>query len=320
MIDILLASYNGSKYIGEQIESIIAQTNKEWKLMIHDDGSVDDTVCIVQEIADAFNSKMLSQGDARRITVSANPVPCGGAAANFIGLLKASESDYVMFCDQDDAWDHDKVEKSMRLMKKLENKYGMSVPLLIYTDLAVTDEHLQMIAPSFIKYMKIPPSIHLPRLLMQNSVTGCTILMNKALCKCLCKVNEPDHIVMHDHFAALTATVLGEVAFLPEATIKYRQHGNNSVGASDARSFSYLWKRYKKGKKQFRKDLYHSMVQAGYFYKLYRNEIRNPHWKKLIYAYSQLYQKPKIYRIRFYLMNHVIKFGAVRALMQFVWG
>ena len=320
MVDILLASYNGSRYIKEQIESIIAQTYKDWKLIIHDDQSLDKTFSIVQHIQKDFNKKMVEKGDVRYIESSMNKSPCKGAAANFCELLKSASSDYAMFCDQDDVWNPDKIEKSMILMHKMEKKYGKAMPLLVYTDLEVTDEKLHSIAASFMKYMKIPSELRLSRLLLQNSVTGCTILMNRPLYELLHQANDSNQMVMHDHFVALVAKVLGKAGFLPESTIKYRQHGNNSVGASDARSLSYLWQRYKRGKKQFRRDLYHSMIQAGYLYKVYCNNIKDQRCKKLIYDYSHLYKRTKIFRLKFYVVNRMLKYGGIRAFMQLIWG
>ena len=319
MVDILLASYNGEKYIEEQMASIAAQTYSQWKLFVCDDRSQDDTVAKAERFAQAYNQNH-SENDIKKITIKVNDKACGGAAANFFNMLSLSTSEYIMFCDQDDMWKADKVEKTLKRMRHLERKYGSHVPLLVYTDLAVVDENLKMIAPSFIKYMNIPPKITLSRLLLQNSVTGCTVMMNRTLCQLLCKATEFKKIAMHDHFAALTAQVFGKISFLPEATLSYRQHGNNSVGASDARSLSYLYKRYRRGKKQFRQDMYVYMIQAGYFYELYHDRITDPKTRDLIYGWAHLFEKNKLYRISFYIKNHVVKYGWIRAVMQMLWG
>lgn len=320
MVDILLASYNGEKYIKEQIESILGQTYKDWRLIIHDDQSLDRTTEILQEMIHCFEKQYPSAVGEKKIKLSVNSESCNGAAANFFGLLKEAQNEYVMFCDQDDVWYPDKIEKSLKLMKRMEKKYGTHKPLLVYTDLAVVDEQLHLISPSFRKYMNIPPCLRLPRLLMQNSVTGCTVLMNRSLYKLLTEAVNIEKVVMHDHFAALLAVTLGKAAFLPEATLKYRQHGKNAVGAADARSLAYLWKRYRQGKNKFREDLYRSMVQADYFLELYGNRICDSKNKQLIYRFSHLYKRNKLQRIFFFIKYRVIKYGWIRAIMQIVWG
>lgn len=316
MIDILMAAYNGSLYIKEQIESIIHQSYTDWRLTVGDDRSSDETAAIVREIADKYN---LTEG-TEKIRLNINGQAFGGAAGNFLHLIQKTDAEYVMFSDQDDRWHPDKIEKTLSAMKKLEDQYGTDIPLLVYTDLAVVDSKLRPIADSFINYMKIPPVIYPERLLIQNSVTGCTIMMNRALCIKLQKVHSADRILMHDHFAALIADIMGHIAFVPEATIDYRQHGDNSVGAADARSLSYLWHRYRRGKKQFREDLYNSMVQAGYFYSLFREDLEENKEGRLLLQYSKLTDKNKWTRICFYIRHRAIKYGFIRAVMQIVWG
>lgn len=321
MVDILLATYNGEKYIKEQINSIIAQTYKNWRLIIHDDQSSDATVEEAHKAALACDGNSVQFcGGKSQIQITVNAQACQGAAANFIGLLQEARGEYAMFCDQDDVWNCDKIEKTLKCMKKMEKKYGTDTPILLYTDLAVVDDHLQLISSSFIEYMNLPRHTVMPRLLFQNNVTGCTVLMNRALYKLLQEIQSPDQVVMHDHFAALTAAVLGKVGYLKEATIQYRQHGDNSVGASDAKSIAYLWKRYRQGKAAFRQELYRTMIQAAYFYELYEEKIKDQKIKKLIRQYSLLYQRKKRYRTFFYIKNHVIKYGWIRAVMQIIWG
>ena len=319
MIDILLAAYNGEKYIQEQMASIEAQTCTDWNLLICDDVSDDETAALAAAAAQRFNESHRGD-DCRKITVRVNKKAWGGAAKNFMHMLSMAGADYVMFCDQDDYWKPDKVEKTLKRMKAMEKKYGAQTPLLVYTDLTVADESLHTIAPSFIKYMNVPPKIALPRLLLQNGVTGCTVMMNRALYTLVNQAKEAEGIAMHDHFAALTACVFGKISFLPQATILYRQHGGNAVGAANARSLSYLWKRYRRGKKQFRKDMYAYMVQADCFYQVFEDRIKDPQVRKLIFDYAHLYKKNKLRRLSFYIKNHVIKYGWIRAVMQMIWG
>lgn len=323
MVDILLASYNGEPYIKEQIESIIRQSYKNWRMIIHDDCSKDNTVQIVRDLISEFDKKRENtecMNLARNIKITVNETPYGSAKGNFLGLLKEAQSDYVMFSDQDDIWHPDKIRKSVDRIRRAEKRYGKDTPLLIYTDLVVVDSKLKKISDSFIDYMKVPPKISLPRLLIQNSVTGCTVIMNRALYSLLNKAKDTEKIVMHDHFAALIAGFMGKVLFLPEATIDYRQHGDNSVGASNARSIVYLWKRFKRGKRQFKRDMDMAMVQTEYFYDLYANEISEEKNRELIQKFIMLRKQNKLRRVYYYVKYRVIKYGFIRAVMQLIWG
>lgn len=316
MIDILMATYNGSLYIEAQIASIIRQTCSEWRLIVGDDRSEDETATIVGRIADNYNRTVGTE----KIQLYVNAQSCGGAAGNFLLLLQKAKAEYVMFSDQDDVWHPDKIKKSLDAMHTLEKLYGPETPLLVYTDLAVVDQGLRSMADSFFDYMKIPPVMYPERLLLQNSVTGCTVMINRALYLRLQRAEDTGRVLMHDHFAALIAVFLGQFIFVPEATIDYRQHGDNSIGAADARSLSYLWRRYRRGKKQFRRDLYNSMNQASYFYTLYQNELKNTQKGQLLLEYSGLSHKNKWTRISFYVKHRAIKYGFVRAVMQMIWG
>ena len=107
-------------------------------------------------------------------------------------------------------------------------------------------------------------------------------MMNRTVCKMLAQVVETDRIAMHDHFSALIAQTFGKIAFVPKATICYRQHEKNNIGAANARSLTYMWKRYRAGKNQFQKEMVRYMSQAAYFYELYHNRIVDEQTRKLI--------------------------------------
>lgn len=312
MIDILMATYNGERFVDQQLKSIWNQTCTDWRLVIHDDCSTDETVSVIQKtIGDA--------GCHDKVTVEVNAVPCKGAAANFMGLLQCAKSEYVMFCDQDDVWHSDKLEKTINAMKRAEAVYGKKTPILVYTDLNVVDKDLNKISDSFAAYMKIPPELKLSRLLIQNSVTGCTVMMNRPLYQLMQRAVQTERIVMHDHLAALLAVTFGKTVFIKESTLDYRQHEKNSVGASDAGSLEYLWKRFCRGKKLFWQDMKNAMIQAEYFCEMYGDLITSEKKKQLILGFAQLQNQSKVHKIRFYLKHGVIKYGWIRAVMQMIW-
>ncbi|HEX8670505.1 MAG TPA: glycosyltransferase family 2 protein [Longimicrobium sp.] len=222
-IDILLAVYNGAEYLPEQLRSLQAQTHGEWRLWVRDDGSTDGSQEVVLAAA---------AGDAR-----IRPVHGGsgrlGALGGFSWLLEHAgdgQAPYTMFCDQDDVWLPRKIELTLAAMRRAEAELGPGVPVLVHTDLQVVDRGLGVIDPSFWHYQGIEPDLDgVNRILVQNSVTGCTAMVNRALRERASPV--PPDAVMHDWWLALVASSFGRIVPLREATVLYRQHGRNDLGA-----------------------------------------------------------------------------------------
>lgn len=310
-VDILMATYNGEKYLQEQLKSIEGQTYTNWNLIIRDDCSKDNTVEILKEFEKAHPGQ---------VRIYVNVKPSGNAKNNFLHLLSDAENNYVMFSDQDDVWLPDKIECTYERMAFLEKTYKQDYPCLVYTDLYVVDKDLNIIANSFIQYMNLPQKLNYKKVIIQNSVSGCTVMINKKLLDISLRIKTADKIIMHDHFLALTASILGKYSLVNKSTIYYRQHGMNSVGASNAKSLNYMLGRYYRGKDKFKSDLKASMKQVEYFLEIYCHIYMEESVKSLLKKYSNLYNKNKIYRLLFYLKNRVLKKGIVRTFMQLVWG
>ena len=221
-VDILLATYNGARFVQRQIESVLENVQPGWRILIRDDGSADGTVSIVERIA-------ASRPEC--ITVIADGGQRLGASGNFARLLKHADADYVMFCDQDDVWLPSRIEKPLERMRNLEDSLGRDTPILVHTDLAVVDEDLRPLGPSFWRYGRIDPrgGDYLGRLLVRNVVTGCAATINRALVRLASPI--PPTAMMHDWWLALVAAGCGRLEYLPEATILYRQHSGNAIGA-----------------------------------------------------------------------------------------
>ena len=239
MVTILLATLNGEKYLKAQLESIAAQTYENWQLVVGDDGSTDQTLEILKE----FQKEHPNQ-----VTIYENNPPFGSAKGNFINLLRNSYGPHFMFCDQDDVWKRDKIYLTLQKMEALETRYGDKVPILVHSDLSVVDENLEMVAESFFQYANLPKRVMLNRLIVQNSVTGCTVMINRCLQQFFLRQLPIPKIIMHDYWAALIAKVFGKIGFVNEPTMLYRQHGHNSVGAKDAMNVKFLYGRLKEGK------------------------------------------------------------------------
>ena len=312
MIEILMATYNGAAYLEEQLKSIENQTFTGWHLTVHDDGSSDGTWSILQK----FQVHM----GPDRVELKKNEPPTGSAKKNFMSLIQTCEADYVMCCDQDDVWHGDKVERSFHRMVQMEKRYGKDQPLLVYTDLRVVDGNLAEINPGFHKYMNLRTDSCLSRELIQNQVTGCTMLFNRQLRNYMTEAKEMGHILMHDHFAALIALVFGHMSYLNQPTIDYRQHGDNSVGAQDAGSLAYRWQRLCRGRKKFRQDMVDSTAQTAYFCHIYTSCINDDIMLKLLNMYAELYNKNKLLRVFAFFRYGFWKKGLLRKVMQVIWG
>lgn len=306
MVDILTACFNSEKYIGTLLDSLENQTYKNINIIVGDDGSTDKTLEIVGEYAEKFGN----------IEIIKREKNCGGAKENFFDMLKYSKSKYVMFCDHDDFWLENKVEKSISEIKKAEEKYG-DIPLLVHTDLQVADENLLEISPSMFEMQKLPKNAGVRNLLVQNCVTGCTMLFNDKL-RDIVKYKNLQNIIMHDHYIALVAAVFGKIIFLDEATIKYRQHGENEVGAKDVSSAAYVSGRIK-DKRGIKDSLAKTYAQAREFYDSYKDEIPDD-LKEMIKIYGEFDKMPKSKRLHYMKKYGLYKNTLTRKIGQLIWG
>lgn len=227
-VDILLATYNGELYIRELLESLISQTYKDINVIISDDGSTDSTVDIIDEYKNVYDFINL---------VNINKQ--GGVVKNFNKALSFSKSNYIMFCDQDDVWFPEKIERSLNAIVSYE-KEQPGVGVLIFTDLELVDEKLSTLNNSFYLSSKLNPEYNLDYryLHWRSTVYGCTCIFNKALIKISDRV--PTDFPMHDHYYALLAATYGLIGYLDEPTIYYRQHKKNVVGGASKSSFKKL--------------------------------------------------------------------------------
>lgn len=140
-VDILLATYNGELYIEQQIQSILSQTYKNWHLLISDDSSCDNTAAIIKKYA-AMDT---------RIHVLTSAAKHRSAKMNFFYLIECSESSYIAFCDQDDYWKPNKIQISMETLREIERNHGSNIPVLVHTDLSITDERLDIVRQSIVR-------------------------------------------------------------------------------------------------------------------------------------------------------------------------
>lgn len=219
LIEILLATYNGEMYVEQQIRSLMEQTYKNIRVVVSDDGSTDGTIVIVKKLMKEDSRIVLNSFGHRK----------GGAKQNFFHLLKLARADFVMFCDQDDVWESQKVEYTLKEMIRGECR---KCPRLVYTDMKVVDKHLRVINNSFLKSSNIPVGRYdLNSVCVQNIGAGCTMMVNRQLINYALRQFNMENVIMHDWWISLIAAAFGSVGFINLQTVQYRQHGNNSIGA-----------------------------------------------------------------------------------------
>lgn len=315
MVTVLMAVYNGGEYLKKQLESIKNQTYSEWRLIVRDDMSSDNSVEVIKEFADSVSQEVI---------IKKNNPGSGSAKNNFARLIKdAAGSEYVMFSDQDDIWKEDKIEKTLVKMKQAEGSAKSDVPVLVHGDVEVVDKDENITAESMFKLSHIPVRQELPGLIIQNNVTGCTMMINAALLNGIGDAADDERIIMHDYLIALYAGVFGKTEVIEKPLLSYRQHGDNSVGAKDNNNSKYLISRLKQGRENYKEAMNTSREQIGFFLEKYGEEMLKKGLKEEYslmkkYAESGLYNHLK--RILFYCRYKVWKKGLVRKVMQCIWG
>lgn len=233
-VAILLSTYNGAKYLSEQLDSLLAQDYLNYVIVVRDDASSDASVDIVSGYAQR-HPELFHILPVERANLGA----CGGFSAlleyvlenkELLGLERA----YSMFCDQDDVWHANKVSTTLAAMLDLEQRFPFRACLL-HSDLRVVTDGGAEIAPSFFAYQGLRPNKRsFARMLVSNSVTGCTMMVNEKLARLATPI--PQGAIMHDWWLALLAASAGHIDTIEEPLIDYRQHQENTVGAKQYQS------------------------------------------------------------------------------------
>lgn len=281
-VNILMATYNGEKFLAQQIESIQKQTFKEWNLLIRDDGSSDKTCDIIRN----FTAK-----DSRIRFINENEHHNLGVIKSFFTLVNYEVANFYFFSDQDDVWLPEKLSVSLEAAKHKAS----DVPLLVYTDLKVVNQELNILQDSMIRAQSHHANTTLLPELTENTVTGGTMMINHALAE---KWFTPNDILMHDWFLALLAASLGEIIYLDLPTQLYRQHDNNVLGA---RTMDKRFKILREGPKsiftRYWKLIHDSQKQASLIVDKY-GDIMTANDLELIKCFIKIDKQPFMTRLR----------------------
>lgn len=213
-VHVLLSTHDGERWLGAQLESLLAQTHRQLQVRVRDDGSADGTRAVLAEFA----------ARDRRVTWSAGPNL--GAACSFLELLATVGPDAaaVAFCDQDDVWEPDHLERALEALARVP----AGQPALWCSDVMVCDEDLTPRRRHDL--VRREPSF--ANALVENVAPGCTIVLNRAAVDLLAPAR-PRSPVMHDAWCYLVVAALGQVIYDPLPSVRYRQHGSNTMGLSD---------------------------------------------------------------------------------------
>lgn len=208
---VLMSTYNGEKYLREQIDSILQQSGCEVELFIRDDGSTDATCNILNKYKN--ENKLYWYSDDQNL----------GAAFSFLSLVKScSYCKYYAFADQDDIWDSDKLVTAISFLKNI------STPAIYYSNALLVDSD----ANSFeIPVYKKKQKVSFKSVVCGGNILGCTMVFNDSLANKIKTKLLPKNVIMHDYYlAAVCMSLGGKIIYDPKCHMKYRQHSNNVIG------------------------------------------------------------------------------------------
>ena len=224
-----MATYNGEKYLYEQIESILNQSYENWILLIRDDKSEDSTVSIIEEYEKKDSRIRLLRDRKGNL----------GFVKNFEELLKNSQEEFVMFSDQDDYWEKDKIKNYIEILQKDEKL--SQIPLLIHSNSFICDKELKIVKEKFVD-SSIASEKNGNSYFFSYVVQGSTVMINRKL-KEIC-IPFLSSVTLHDRYFHLISEFFGKRIFIDKSLMKYRQHMNNEIGARRNILQKILKKRY----------------------------------------------------------------------------
>ena len=305
---ILLTAYNGAGHLPGLLDSLRAQTDPDFCVIMQDDGSTDSTPGLLKDAA-----------QDKRFCFGAEQGQHLGAAGNFLSLIRQTDADYVLLCDQDDVWEPEKLSVLKQAVSDLEKQYGSDTPLLVHSDCSLISESGEPIGGSFFRHQGWDPAaVTLPRLLVQNNVTGCTLIMNRPLRDLIAVHAKAKDLFMHDWFIALTAASFGRIGFVSRPLTRYRQHEGNVIGAS-SRSLVVRGVSALRDRKNAKRRILLTYTHTKVFRKLYGEELPAPA-RDTVDAYLATQRMRKLPRVLAVRRMGCVMQSPVTRLGQFLFG
>ncbi|KUM10273.1 MULTISPECIES: glycosyltransferase family 2 protein [Mycobacteriaceae] len=302
---ILLATFNGDRYLPEQLTSVERQTYTSWSMLISDDGSTDATPQLLEDFR-------VRHADRVAILKGSGP---RSAKGNFFRLLREAPSvPYVAFCDQDDVWMETKLEELVAACAKLERQLDPGAPCAVFSDLRVVDEDLRLQAPSFFRQTNARPDrISFGSLLVENAIPGCSMLVNQALVREFRRFRgDLEDARMHDWWLSLLAAGLGALAFVPDQLVLYRQHARNAAGSVHRTGIAFAWAKLVHGD---RSDAKASIAQAVLLLAAHGSRFPEQSRRQLS-AFAALGGSSKLRRVFVCLRHRILKETVDRRIYQ----
>lgn len=275
-VNILMSTYNGQQFLAEQIRSIQEQTFADWTLLIRDDGSSDQTKDLLQDFA---------RQDSRIRLIDLEEQENIGVIKSFHRLVQYEKADYYFFSDQDDVWLPDKLEVSLQEARS----YPTDQPLMVYMDLTVVNQDLEVMSESMIRSQSHHANTQLVQELTENTVTGGVAMINHALAELWTGTED---ILMHDWYLALLASALGKLVFIDKPGELYRQHADNVLGARTLSKRFKKWIRPHILFKVYWELIKNSQKQASFLL----DKPLSPTDRELVRAFVMIMDKPMLER------------------------
>ena len=293
-VQILLSTWNGEKWLPELLDSLLQQNNQNWQLLARDDGSRDKSYYLLQKWKQCHPEKIILMRSREHL----------GSKLSFNRLVKRSNANYLMFCDQDDVWQANKIGLQMDVIKEKEQHHGKVTPILIHSDLEVVDKQLKTKYSSFWKLRGFKLQQPKQKYLVQNIVTGNTCLFNRAAANLAFPLN--NKVMEHDRWLALSVAWFGVIQAVHLPLVRYRQHKNNQIGAF-AKKYS------------IRNSVKAWSLQAEYFLHRYKYNLdkKDQHY---IASLATLYKKQNWLQRRIVLLKEKIrKDGLMPNIALLLW-
>lgn len=213
-VTVVMSTYNGERYLHEQIESILHQQGCQVELLVRDDGSEEDQLSVLREY---------QRRDKLRLLCGENLKP----AKSFLEAVKlAGDAEYYAFSDQDDVWMPDKLSTAIAHLER-ENS---ALPNAYFCNLTAVDQDKNVLMSHLLPRKAVTGYRQI--LVRSPHIFGCTMVFNRALRDVIAARPLPQTVYMHDLWTALIAAAMGKLLYDSESHILYRQHGNNWVGAT----------------------------------------------------------------------------------------